>query len=252
MNYLIVALLVVLVFVVWWRRMLTLDGIVVAVAEGAVIYWAFGWAGLAVILTFFPALAGLATLWGQEKKIALGLKDEASRDWKAVLSNGAIPALVALGFAVYDMNSSLLSAQFLDAWYIWVYVAVLAGAAADTVSAELGKLWVATPVLITTMKPVKAGTNGAVSPEGTLAGLVASALVAFVALVVGFIGFRGFLVVVIVATLINVLDSLIGATMEGTLKVGGRAVFGNNMTNVVSMLIGALVCFGVWLAIGKA
>jgi uncharacterized protein (TIGR00297 family) len=252
MSYLPIALVVVIVALVWWKKMLTLDGIVAAVVVGVIVYWALDWRGLVLTMVFFPVLAGSASLWGQKKKVALGLKDEASRNWRAVVSNGALPALIALGYAVHKMNSPLvISAQFLDAWFIWVYVGLLAGATADTVSAEMGKLWAPAPLLITTMKPVKAGTNGAVSAEGTLSGLVGSAILALVALSLGFVGFKGFIAAIVVGTFINVLDSYIGATIEGRWKIAGRVVCGNNVTNFMSMLVGGLVACGLWLVAGR-
>ena len=55
--------------------------------------------------------------------------------------------------------------------------AALAEAAADTVSSELGRSFGGTPRLITTWKAMPAGTDGAVTLTGTLAGITAAALV---------------------------------------------------------------------------
>ena len=56
--------------------------------------------------------------------------------------------------------------------------AALAEAAADTVSSEMGQSFGGTPRLITTWKAVPAGTDGAVTLTGTLAGIAAAAVVA--------------------------------------------------------------------------
>ena len=58
------------------------------------------------------------------------------------------------------------------------FAGAFATAAADTASSEIGKLWGRRTFLITTLRPVPRGTEGAVSLEGTLAGVAASALVA--------------------------------------------------------------------------
>ncbi len=57
-------------------------------------------------------------------------------------------------------------------------LAALAEAAADTVSSEVGQVLGGRPRMITTMRAVEPGTNGAVSVTGTLVGVVAAAIVA--------------------------------------------------------------------------
>ena len=52
--------------------------------------------------------------------------------------------------------------------------------AADTASSEIGKAYGRRTFLITTLRPVPPGTEGAVSLEGTTAGAVAALLVALV------------------------------------------------------------------------
>jgi len=57
-------------------------------------------------------------------------------------------------------------------------LAALAEAAADTVSSEIGQVLGGRPRMITTLRAVEPGTDGAVSAAGTLAGLAAAAIVA--------------------------------------------------------------------------
>jgi uncharacterized protein (TIGR00297 family) len=58
------------------------------------------------------------------------------------------------------------------------YVASLATKLSDTFASEIGKAYGKRTFLITTFKPVPPGTEGAVSLEGTLAGVVGSILIA--------------------------------------------------------------------------
>jgi uncharacterized protein (TIGR00297 family) len=57
-------------------------------------------------------------------------------------------------------------------------LAALAEAAADTVSSEIGQVLGGRPRMITTLRTVEPGRDGAVSVAGTLAGVVAAAIVA--------------------------------------------------------------------------
>jgi uncharacterized protein (TIGR00297 family) len=95
-----------------------------------------------------------------------------------------------------------------------VGLAALAEAAADTVSSEVGQVLGGQPRLITTLRTVEPGTDGAISLAGTLAGLGAAGIVAgagtlalrgdFSMLTVGFTG----------AIFGLFFDSLLGATLE--------------------------------------
>jgi hypothetical protein len=57
-------------------------------------------------------------------------------------------------------------------------LAALAEAAADTVSSEIGQVLGGRPRMITNLRAVEPGSDGAVSVAGTVAGLVAAAIVA--------------------------------------------------------------------------
>ena len=156
------------------------------------------------------------------------------------------------------------------------FAGALAAANADTWATELGVLSQTRPRLVTTGRPVEAGTNGAVSPLGTGAalagagfiGLLAAAfslfqttltpaLVLFLAASLG--GFCGALV-----------DSLLGATIQQiyycdycrqeteqrTHRCGrlARSVRGwpwldNDGVNFLSAGVGALIAVGIWAAL---
>ncbi len=57
-------------------------------------------------------------------------------------------------------------------------LAALVEATADTVSSEIGQAFGGHPVMLTTMRRVEPGTDGAVSVLGSVAGVVAGAAVA--------------------------------------------------------------------------
>lgn len=71
------------------------------------------------------------------------------------------------------------------------FVASFCSKLSDTVSSEIGKAYGKTTYLITTMRLVPAGTEGAVSAEGTLAGVAAALFFSVLALVIGQVRSKG-------------------------------------------------------------
>src|SRR6185295_10085792 len=61
--------------------------------------------------------------------------------------------------------------------YTLAFAGGFATATADTASSEIGKAFGRRTFLITTLRPVPRGTEGAVSVEGTVAGILGGALV---------------------------------------------------------------------------
>ena len=95
-----------------------------------------------------------------------------------------------------------------------VGLAALAEAAADTVSSEVGQVFGGRPRMITTLREVEPGTDGAISLAGTLAGVVAAAIVAGA----GTLALGGDRIMFAVSCAGGVFglffDSLLGATLE--------------------------------------
>ena len=121
-------------------------------------------------------------------------------------------------------------------------VAALTTAASDTVASEVGKAWGRSTWLIVDFRRVAPGTSGAVSVEGTVAGIVAAAFLAWLAMSFGLILPEWIVCVVVGATLASLLESVLGATLEesGTLN--------NDALNFVNSAVGA----GVALACATA
>ncbi|MDX2096529.1 MAG: DUF92 domain-containing protein, partial [Leptolyngbyaceae cyanobacterium bins.59] len=97
--------------------------------------------------------------------------------------------------------------------------------------------------LITTLKPVPRGTEGAVSLEGTLAGVFASLVLAVMGWVVGLISPVGIGLCVLAAFIATNLESVIGATLQNQFDW-----LTNELVNVINTLIGAGVA--ILLAVG--
>jgi len=121
-----------------------------------------------------------ATRFGRRRKEALGL-GEARRGRRAsqVAANLGVAALAGIPFTEAHVFTPIAA----DSRVVLVaMMAALAEATADTVSSELGQVLGGTPRLVTNFRRVPAGTDGAISPVGSLLGIVAAGLVVAVGL----------------------------------------------------------------------
>lgn len=89
--------------------------------------------------------------------------------------------------------------------------------------------------LITNLQPVARGTEGAVSLEGTVAGVTASAALATLGWGLGLITPIEVAICVIAAFIATNLESVIGATLQSRIDW-----LTNEVVNVINTLIGAI------------
>ena len=194
-----------------------LGGLVV----GTTIYYCLGPQGFAV-LALFVVGGSLLTRLGYGRKRSAGTAEAAGgrRGARNALANAGVATLCAVLAALTHLD--LFAAAF---------VASLGAAFADTAESEVGGLYARAPRLISTMRRVPSGTDGAVSPQGTLAGLAAAALTAAVGLALGLVeGPASALVVALAGFLGTVADSLVGALAPR---------LGNEITNLLCTLVAA-------------
>ena len=163
-----------------WRARSTWPARVSAVVIGAAITAALGLPGLALMVAFF-VIGSAVTKLGYAIKAARGIAQEkgGARGWRNAWANGGVAAFLAL-LAGASRRRGLRELLQLSR-----YVASVATAAADTCSSEMGKAYGRRTFLITTLRPVPPGTEGAVSLEGTLGGLAGGCVVAAVGAAAG-------------------------------------------------------------------
>ncbi|CAN0327652.1 unnamed protein product, partial [Laminaria digitata] len=125
------------------------------------------------------------------------------------------------------------------------YVASLATKLSDTFASEIGKAYGKRTFLITTLKPVPPGTEGAVSLEGTLAGVVGSVIIAGFAAASGLVSKQSLPACLIAAFVATNFESFLGATTQGKFPW-----LTNEVVNFVNTVVGAAVGVGLGLAWG--
>lgn len=207
-------------------RGVDLSGAVAGFLLGSLIWASLGGAGWSLLFAFF-VIGTACTKLGYRQKAAAKLAQEKGgrRSARHALANGGVAAACAL-FAA--------TTAFPEAFAL-ALAGALATAAADTAGSEIGQLWGRRTFLITTLRPVPRGTQGAVSIEGTLAGVAASVLVAALGAWGGLYPWSGVAVVVVAAFLGTVLESVVGATLER------RGLLDNEAVNFLNTLVGALI-----------
>lgn len=176
-------------------------------------------------------LAWFATRLGRGKKEKLGTaEDRRGRSASQVAANLGMAALVSNQVVQsWLMDTPRFSrAALLPGAVFALGLAALAEAAADTVSSEIGEVFGGHPRMITTLQAADPGVDGAISPVGTLAGVIAAGLVAGI----GTLALRGSLALFWVSSAGAVFglffDSLLGATFER------RGWLNNDLVNFLS------------------
>jgi uncharacterized protein (TIGR00297 family) len=207
-------------------RSVSLSGAIGGVIVGVIIFVGGGPASWALLLVTFIC-ASAASRVGLERKTRLGIAEERGgrRGARNAFANCGVAAIAAIAAVVTPYRFKALVAL----------VAALTAGGSDTVASEIGKAWGRSTFLVTTMRRVKPGTPGAMSVEGTAAGLLAAfGLAAFAA----WLGpLTGDLIVPVVAaaTVGALVESVLGATLEE------RGILNNDALNFINTAAAAFV-----------
>jgi uncharacterized protein (TIGR00297 family) len=224
------------------KKLLTPAGLMHAWFLGVVLWGCLGWPGYAVMMFYF--LVGSAvTRIGMAEKTALGIAEKRSgaRGPENVWGSALVGLLCAIG--VGGLSWAGQSSPWIGLLLLG-YVASLSTKLSDTCASEVGKAYGQRTFLITTLKPVPRGTEGAVSLEGTVAGLIASTVIAAGGWAVGLITPIGILFCMIAAFIATTLESVIGATLQSRWQW-----LTNEVVNLINTLIGAIVAILLGLAL---
>jgi uncharacterized protein (TIGR00297 family) len=240
---------------------LTRGGAMAAAVVGGVTFGAGGVLPGVLLLLFFFSSSALSRLSPRRKGGVAGHFEKGGRrDQGQVLANGGLAALLALAYGATS-EPALLAAL----------AGALAAVNADTWATELGVLSRQGPRLVTTGRPVDAGSSGAVSAVGTLAAAAGAALIGIVA------GWgSGSIAVAAAAALGGFLgataDSVLGATAQAiyfcptcrketerhplhlcgtpTTRLRGWPWLRNDGVNLAASFVGAVAAAAIWAIAG--
>lgn len=220
------------------KKLLTPAGAINAWGLGVVVWGTLGWRGYGVVMFYF--LVGSAvTRIGMKQKEAEGIAEKrgGARGPENVWGSAFAATVCAIGVAAIGFG-------WLDPGWesllLLGYVASFSTKLADTTASEVGKAYGKRTFLITTFQPVPRGTEGAVSLEGTLAGIVGGVLISLVAYSLGMITLTGVVICTIAAFIATNLESVIGATLQSNIDW-----LSNELVNVINTIIGAVVAIAI-------
>jgi len=137
------------------------------------------------------------------------------RNERQVVANGGVAALAALA----------------GNWL--AFAGSLAAATADTWATEIGRRSPTPPRLITSWTPVPAGTDGGMTLLGTAGGIAGAGFIAGTSYLLGY-PWAG--VIALAGALGMLLDSMLGATVQGRVRW-----LDNDAVNLAATLTGAIV-----------
>lgn len=210
----------------WLLRTVRLSGMLTGWVIGVAVYAGLGLPGwLLLFLTFVTAT--VASRLGLKKKALLGIAEERGgrRGGGNAFANTGLAAIAAAAAVATPYREAALVA----------FVAALATGGADTVASEIGKAWGGKTYLPTTLSAVRPGTPGAVSLEGSAAGILGALGLAGCGALAGLV--PGWTVWAVVAGAIagSVVESALAATLEASRTVN------NDVLNFVNTTTGATV-----------
>lgn len=191
-----------------------------------------------VILLAFFLLGGLFTRYKYDFKKSRGIAESKGgvRGYKNVFSNSLVALALAVAYKVFPSYAMLL---------LPAYLGSIATATGDTLASEIGQTWKGEPIMITTFKKVRHGTDGGVTTLGEFAAFAGAGAIAllslmflkndvglaFAVLAGGFIGTN--------------IDSVLGATLQQ------RGYLSNNGVNLFATISGAIISAILYSSLGS-
>lgn len=256
MNFLLGYIGALIIVIISYRKeALAFSGAITAFIVGGTIFGFGGWSASIELIVFFLGGSLLSRL---------NHRHSAQRDWRQVAANGLIPMLCVL--LLYFRHDLREEATLL-------FLGALATMTADTFATEIGMRFGNRTFDILTFTPTMKGLSGGVSVIGIVASVFGAMLIAILSLfqpdtdggLCGLVFVKVIPVVTIAGICGALIDSIIGATLqakyrnlngeiaesdEGNSKlIQGLSFIGNNATNLIASIVGALVAVGIsgWL-----
>jgi uncharacterized protein (TIGR00297 family) len=210
----------------WMLRTVRLSGMLTGWAIGVAVFASLGIGGWSLLfLTFLTAT--VTSRLGLRKKALLGIAEERGgrRGGGNAFANTGLAAVAAV---------AAIATPFRDAALV-AFVAALATGGGDTAASEIGKAWGGKTYLPATLAAVRPGTPGAISLEGSAAGILGALALAACGALLGLIPAWTVWAVVAGAIAGSIVESALAATLESA------RIVNNDVLNFINTATGAIV-----------
>jgi uncharacterized protein (TIGR00297 family) len=235
---------------------LTIPGALTAFILGSLLFSHSAGMGISLIVMYFTA--SKATKYKSDLKTRIQVH-QSNRGSVQVICVGILPLAASLlySYTSYKFDASILS------------LVSLAVGLGDTLASELGSVLSTTPILISTLKVVPPGTNGAVSLGGTIISGIGGTIMGlsytlsryFFPQDLVYLSFTRVLIIGTTAGLLgSFIDSVLGATVQvslydpktklvveklssDTVKIAGVNILSNELVNLTSTLLTCLIYY---------
>lgn len=212
-------------------RTVTVAGGITGAVIGSVIFFFAGVEGWLLLMASF-AFAVVTSRMGLARKRSLGIAEGRGGrrgPGNAIANTGVAAGAAAMSGLTYAHDPATLA-----------FVAALVAGSSDTVASEIGKAWGRRTFLVTTARRVEPGTSGAMSLEGTAAGLLSAAALASIAAALGLLDWQFVPIVIAAATAGALVESALGAALEE------RGIVNNDVLNFVNTASAAYAVIMLW------
>ena len=214
----------------WRLGLVSTSGAWAGALAGFLVIMAGGWGAYAALWAFFAA-GTAATRWGYARKARQGIAqaDRGRRGAAHVVANVGVPA------ALLVLRAPPVA-----------FVAALAAALADTLGTEIGGLFGRNPFSFAKLRRLPAGSAGAVSAAGALAGAAGAALMGAVGVLAGLLPASAVAVVAAAGLAGSLAESL---ALDLARASGLR--LDHEFANAFNTLVGALVAIEILLSLER-
>lgn len=203
-------------------RTVSVSGAIGGAVIGIAVFVSLGWRGWVLLFVTFVA-AAVASRTGLARKQALGIAEARGgrRGPGNAIANTGVAAVAALlaGLNVHPGAARL------------AFVTALVAGGSDTIASEIGKAFGRRTWSIASLSRAPAGTSGAMSIEGTIAGVIGAIGLCGAAIALDLSAPSQLPLVVACATLGAVVESWLGATLEGP------GIVNNDMLNFINTAV---------------